>query len=77
MPTLAAAANQGQQQKSSNANPNEDFFERNKKLNRPMSPFMHVVATPYYGYTSMLSITHRGTGLGLSLLTSGFAIGKH
>ncbi|CAG7716854.1 unnamed protein product [Allacma fusca] len=50
----------------------EDYFEKNKRLNRPMSPHLTIYK---FQITSMLSITHRGTGLALSALTSGFAIG--
>jgi len=50
----------------------EDFFEKNKRLNRPMSPHLTIYQIQI---TTALSVTHRGTGLALSGLTSGFAIG--
>jgi len=52
--------------------PAEDFFEKNKKLNRPMSPHLTIYKLQM---TSALSLTHRATGLMMSGLVSGFAIG--
>jgi len=51
---------------------NEDFWLKNKRLNRPVSPHLTIYQ---FQITSMLSITHRGTGLAMSGLMSGFAIG--
>jgi len=50
----------------------EDYWEKNKRLNRPMSPHLTIYK---FQITSVLSITHRMTGLALSGLASGFAIG--
>jgi len=53
-------------------NPTEDFWDKNKRFNRPMSPHLTIYKLQI---TSVLSVTHRGTGLALSGLTSAFAIG--
>jgi len=50
---------------------NEDYWVKNKRLNRPTSPHLTIYK---FQLTSMLSITHRGTGLAMSGLMSGFAI---
>jgi len=50
----------------------ETFDAKNARLNRPMSPHLTIYKPQL---TSMLSISHRGTGLALSALLSGFAIG--
>ncbi|ODN02926.1 hypothetical protein Ocin01_03744 [Orchesella cincta] len=52
--------------------PEEGFWDKNKRLNRPMSPHLTIYKLQI---TSVLSVTHRGTGLALSGLMSGFAIG--
>jgi len=49
----------------------EDFWNKNKRLNRPMSPHLTIYKLQI---TSVLSVTHRGTGLALSGLMSGFAL---
>jgi len=49
----------------------EDFWDKNKRLNRPTSPHLTIYK---FQITSVLSVTHRGTGLALSGLLSGFAI---
>jgi len=49
----------------------EDFWDKNKRLNRPMSPHLTIYK---FQITSVLSVTHRGTGLALSGLLSGFAL---
>merc|ERR1712088_902926 len=49
----------------------EEFWEKNKRLARPMSPHLTIYKPQM---TSMLSITHRGTGLAQSVILSGFAI---
>lgn len=59
--------------KSKPLDPQEDFWDKNKRLDRPLSPHLTIYK---FQLTSMLSITHRGTGLALSALMSGFAIGK-
>merc|ERR1712170_147474 len=50
----------------------EQFWDKNKRLNRPMSPHLTIYKPQM---TSMLSITHRGTGLAQSglLYLYGFA----
>jgi len=50
----------------------ECFDAKNKRLARPMSPHLTIYKPQL---TSMLSITHRGTGLLLSGVISGFSIG--
>jgi succinate dehydrogenase (ubiquinone) cytochrome b560 subunit len=49
----------------------EDFWDKNKRLNRPMSPHLTIYK---FQVTSVLSVSHRATGLALSGLMSGFAI---
>eukprot|EP01137_Pigoraptor_chileana_P035193 Opistho-2@28874 len=57
---------------STTASPySKPFFEKNALLNRPMSPHLTIYKLQL---TSMLSITHRGTGIFLSLATSAGAI---
>ncbi|XP_076819414.1 succinate dehydrogenase cytochrome b560 subunit, mitochondrial-like [Clavelina lepadiformis] len=48
----------------------DDFWAKNKSVNRPMSPHLTIYKPQL---TSMLSITHRATGIALAALTSGFA----
>eukprot|EP00036_Acanthoecidae_sp_10tr_P008500 CAMPEP_0182915206 /NCGR_PEP_ID=MMETSP0105_2-20130417/175_1 /TAXON_ID=81532 ORGANISM="Acanthoeca-like sp., Strain 10tr" /NCGR_SAMPLE_ID=MMETSP0105_2 /ASSEMBLY_ACC=CAM_ASM_000205 /LENGTH=178 /DNA_ID=CAMNT_0025052043 /DNA_START=16 /DNA_END=552 /DNA_ORIENTATION=+ len=52
----------------------QKFFDKNKKMNRPMSPHLTIYRPQL---TSILSITHRGTGVGLTLGMSaaGIALG--
>ncbi len=50
----------------------EDFFVKNERLGRPLSPHLTIYRPQL---TSMLSITHRGTGCFQSALLSGFALG--
>jgi succinate dehydrogenase (ubiquinone) cytochrome b560 subunit len=47
-----------------------DFWEKNKNLQRPLSPHLTIYK---FQLTSMLSITHRGTGLIQSAYLSAFA----
>jgi succinate dehydrogenase (ubiquinone) cytochrome b560 subunit len=61
-----------QQQPTAKLDPAEDFWSKNKRFNRPMSPHLTIYKLQI---TSVLSVTHRGTGLALSGLTSMFAIG--
>merc|ERR1712165_391530 len=49
----------------------EEFWEKNKRLSRPLSPHLTIYKPQM---TSMLSITHRGTGVAQSAILSGFAI---
>merc|ERR1711893_277306 len=49
----------------------EQFWDKNKRLARPMSPHLTIYKPQM---TSMLSITHRGTGLAQSVILSGFAV---
>ena len=48
----------------------EDFWDKNKRLTRPMSPHLGIYK---WEMTMTLSITHRGTGLIQSGLMYGFA----
>jgi len=50
----------------------ENFAAKNARLNRPMSPHLTIYKPQL---TSILSISHRGTGIALSVMLSGFAIG--
>ncbi len=50
----------------------EEFFAKNERLGRPTSPHLTIYSPQM---TSMLSITHRGTGVVMSCALSGFAIG--
>lgn len=54
--------------------PGETYFDKNKRLNRPMSPHLTIYKPQL---TSMLSLSHRGTGIVLSTLLSSFSIGKY
>merc|ERR1711862_43332 len=49
----------------------EGFWDKNKRLQRPMSPHLTIYKPQM---TSMLSITHRGTGLAQSVILTGFAV---
>lgn len=49
----------------------EDFWSKNTRLNRPMSPHLTIYSPQL---TSMLSITHRGTGIAMTAVTTGFAL---
>ncbi|KAI1280896.1 Succinate dehydrogenase cytochrome b560 subunit, mitochondrial [Halotydeus destructor] len=48
----------------------EDFYTKNERLHRPMSPWIIYKMQ----LTSVLSITHRGTGLGVGVLMYGWGI---
>ena len=50
----------------------EQFWDKNKRLNRPISPHLTIYKPQM---TSMLSITHRGTGLAQSVILTGFGVG--
>ncbi|TRY61474.1 hypothetical protein TCAL_04388 [Tigriopus californicus] len=50
----------------------EEFFAKNERLQRPTSPHLTIYK---FQMTSMLSITHRATGLVQSGLLGGFAVG--
>lgn len=50
----------------------EDYWAKNKRLRRPVSPHLTIYKPQV---TSMLSLSHRGTGLILSVIMSGFSIG--
>jgi len=52
--------------------PDEGFWEKNDRLKRPTSPHLSIYKPQI---TSVLSVTHRGTGLALSGILSGFGIG--
>nr|XP_049603892.1 succinate dehydrogenase cytochrome b560 subunit, mitochondrial isoform X1 [Syngnathus scovelli] len=47
------------------------FWAKNTRLNRPMSPHLTIYK---WSVPMMLSITHRGTGVGLSGAISAFAV---
>ncbi|KAM9844790.1 succinate dehydrogenase cytochrome b560 subunit, mitochondrial [Aulostomus maculatus] len=47
------------------------FWSKNAKLNRPMSPHLTIYK---WSVPMMMSITHRGTGVGLSGAISAFAL---
>lgn len=49
----------------------EDFWSKNSRLKRPMSPHLTVYKPQL---TSMLSITHRGTGIAMTAVTVSFAL---
>ena len=51
----------------------EGHDERNMRLNRPLSPHLLIYAPQL---TSMLSITHRMTGLALTAYMTGIGLGK-
>lgn len=51
---------------------NKDFWEKNTQLNRPMSPHLTIYKPQL---TSTLSIFHRITGLGASVVLYGAGIG--
>ena len=55
---------------SSTTTQTEDYFTKNEKLKRPLSPFIVYKLQ----LTSTLSFTHRMTGLGLSVLLYGGGI---
>ncbi|XP_060079838.1 succinate dehydrogenase cytochrome b560 subunit, mitochondrial-like [Ylistrum balloti] len=42
----------------------KDFWQKNKKLNRPLSPHLSIYRPQL---TSMLSLTHRATGIAMSV----------
>merc|ERR1719369_1254351 len=49
----------------------KEFWSKNKALNRPISPHLTIYK---FQLTSMLSITHRATGIIQSAILSGFAV---
>ena len=49
----------------------QDFWKKNAKLNRPMSPHLTIYKFPL---PAVLSVMHRGTGVALSLGISGAAL---
>ncbi|CAG2174467.1 unnamed protein product [Oppiella nova] len=55
---------------SSATTPSEDYFAKNSRLNRPLSPYTHYKPQ----ITTVLSISHRMTGLALSVLLYGGGI---
>jgi succinate dehydrogenase (ubiquinone) cytochrome b560 subunit len=69
-PAPSAAARFGQSATATSSASQDDFFAKNEKLKRPMSPWMIYRIQ----LTSLLSITHRGTGLGLGVLLYGWGI---
>ena len=50
----------------------KEFWSKNKALNRPISPHLTIYK---FQLTSMLSITHRGTGLAQSGMLTGVGLG--
>eukprot|EP00095_Tigriopus_kingsejongensis_P000322 maker-scaffold292_size219010-snap-gene-1.32 protein:Tk00322 transcript:maker-scaffold292_size219010-snap-gene-1.32-mRNA-1 annotation:"succinate dehydrogenase cytochrome b560 mitochondrial" len=57
---------------SEHSDQKEDYFAKNERLQRPTSPHLTIYK---FQMTSMLSITHRTTGLIQSGLLGGFAFG--
>lgn len=51
----------------------ETHDEKNYRLSRPMSPHLTIYK---FQLTTMLSITHRATGVALSGVTAGLGTGK-
>lgn len=51
----------------------ETHDEKNNRLSRPMSPHLSIYKVQL---TTLLSITHRGTGVALSGVTAGLGAGK-
>lgn len=49
----------------------EDFWSKNSRLKRPMSPHLTIYKPQL---TAMLSITHRGTGVAMTAVTVSFAL---
>lgn len=52
----------------------ETHDDKNHRLNRPMSPHLTIYKLQL---TTMLSITHRGTGVALSFVTAGLGTCKY
>ncbi|XP_076323470.1 succinate dehydrogenase cytochrome b560 subunit, mitochondrial-like isoform X2 [Tachypleus tridentatus] len=52
--------------------PNEDFWVKNKRLQRPLSPHLTIYKPQL---TAMLSITHRGSGAAMASVLWGFSLG--
>ena len=50
----------------------QEFWSKNKALKRPISPHLTIYK---FQLTSMLSITHRGTGLAQSGMLTGAGLG--
>merc|ERR1711874_880057 len=50
----------------------KEFWSKNKALRRPISPHLTIYK---FQLTSMLSITHRGTGLAQSAMLTGAGLG--
>merc|ERR1712156_146301 len=48
---------------------NEQFWDKNKRLGRPTSPHLTIYKPQM---TSLLSVTHRGTGIAQSVILTGF-----
>lgn len=67
-----SASINAQKEAASQVVPGEDFFKKNERLSRPLSPHLTIYKPQL---TSMLSITHRGTGVMMSCMLSGFGIG--
>jgi succinate dehydrogenase (ubiquinone) cytochrome b560 subunit len=57
---------------ASASKPNEDYFEKNKRLNRPLSPHLSIYK---WQITMTMSISHRTTGLILTGALYGVGIG--
>jgi len=69
-PAISAITNQQLASSTSSPSSQEDFFAKNERLKRPMSPWMIYK----FQLTSMLSITHRGTGLGMGVVLYAWGI---
>ncbi len=71
MPASAGMATMRAMPASEHRIQREEFFAKNTRLDRPVSPHLTIYKPQL---TSMLSITHRGTGCFQSALLSGFAV---
>lgn len=52
----------------------DEYWAKNKRLNRPMSP--HMTIYNLHHVTSAMSVTHRATGIALAGVTTAFAFGS-
>lgn len=52
----------------------EDYWSKNKRLRRPVSPHLTIYKPQI---TSLLSLSHRASGIILSGAISGFSIGEY
>ena len=69
----AAAVTTGASPPPAQILPGENHFDKNRRLKRPMSPHLTIYKPQL---TSMLSISHRGTGMAMASVLWGFSIGE-